>query len=293
MVNSNQNQNNMVNMSKQSNIQWVGSMAHGAAIAGRKNVEILESKEFPQYGVRIEILGTKKFEGISGAQASDLYFRNQHGVSYKQVVLYILNSAVKTEAGAMSYLQGPLEMVTGIDGAGKAAKQFITGKLTGERMAMPEYTGSGVLVLEPSYKHFAIVELRQGESIICDKGLFFAASKSVNVSPVMAGKVSGAVLGGEGFFQQQITGPGFVVLKLPVPESEISKVRLNNDVIKVDGNFAVLRSAGIQMTTERSSKTLVGSAVSGEGLLNVYRGTGDVWLAPLMRLYGYNDNSSR
>ena len=135
--------------------------------------------------------------------------------------------------------------------------------------------------------------MKQGESIICDKGLFFAASKSVQISPVMAGKASGAILGGEGFFQQQITGPGFVVLEIPVPMSEMSKVQLNNDVLKVDGNFAVLRSAGIQMTTERSSKTLVGSAVSGEGLLNVYRGTGEVWLAPLIRLYGYNDNSSR
>lgn len=272
----------------ESNINWTGSLASGAAIAGRQNVEILESKEFPQYGVRVEILGTKYFEGMKPGMASDFYFRGRQNLYCKQVALYISDNAVKTQAGAMSYLQGNLEMTTGIGSAGQAVKQMFKGKLTGEKMAMPEYTGTGVLVLEPSYKHFAILELKPGESIICDKGLFFASSKSVEITPVMAGKISGAVLGGEGFFQQKITGPGFVILELPVPVSEISAIKLDNDVLKVDGNFALLRSADIQMTTERSSKTLVGSAASGEGLLNVYRGTGEVWLAPLMRFYELN-----
>lgn len=274
-------------------INWTGNLAKGAAIAGRNNVEILETAEFEEYGVRIEVLGTKHFEGVHPNQALELYFKDRHGMTAKQVAIYMLNTEVKTEAGAMSYLQGPIEMQTGLNSVGKMAKQMFTSALTNERVAMPEYKGSGILVLEPTYKHFAILELKQGDSIICDKGMFFASSKSVEVSPVMAGKVSGAVLGGEGFFQQKLTGPGFVILEIPVPMSEISKVKLNNDVLKVDGNFALLRSADVQMTTERSSKTLVGSAVSGEGLLNVYRGTGDVWLAPLMRFYGYKDNSSR
>lgn len=29
----------------------------------------------------------------------------------------------------------------------------------------------------------------------------------------------------------------------------------------------------------------MGSAVSGEGLVNVYRGTGQVWLAPTIKVY--------
>jgi hypothetical protein len=31
---------------------------------------------------------------------------------------------------------------------------------------------------------------------------------------------------------------------------------------------------------ERSSKSLVGSMVNGEGLVNVFRGTGKVWMTP-------------
>lgn len=45
---------------------------------------------------------------------------------------------------------------------------------------------------------------------------------------------------------------------------------------------------------EGSAQTLIGSAMSGEGLVNVYRGTGQVWLAPTLKVYnmlatGIND----
>ena len=36
---------------------------------------------------------------------------------------------------------------------------------------------------------------------------------------------------------------------------------------------------------EKSATTIIGSATSGEGLLNVYRGTGDVWLVPTKAVY--------
>ena len=66
---------------------------------------------------------------------------------------------------------------------------------------------------------------------------------------------------------------------------EIDVIDLENDTLRVDGNFAVLRSANLDFTVERSAKTLIGSAVSGEGLVNVYRGTGQVWLAPTLKVY--------
>jgi uncharacterized protein (AIM24 family) len=217
--------------------------------------------------------------------AMDLWFMNEANIRCRQIALYLLNAGVKVEAGAMSYFQGPLQMTTGIDSMGKAVSQMFTGKLTGEKIVMPEYTGSGILVLEPSFKHFIVMELKQGESIVCDKGMFFAASKSINIQPCFAGNVSGSVLGGEGIFQQQITGPGMIILESPVPECEINRVVLNNDILRVDGNFALLRTGNISMSVERSGKTLVGSAMSGEGLVNVFRGTGEVWIAPTIKVY--------
>lgn len=83
-----------------------------------------------------------------------------------------------------------------------------------------------------------------------------------------------------GLYQTRIEGSGIVVLKVPVPESEIFKCILINDTLKVDGNFAILRTGNIEFSVEKSSKSIIGTAVSGEGMVNVYRGTGEVWLVP-------------
>ena len=50
----------------------------------------------------------------------------------------------------------------------------------------------------------------------------------------------------------------------------------------IDGNMALAWSGSLNFTVERSGKSLVGSAASGEGLVNVYRGTGKVLLAPTL-----------
>ena len=75
-----------------------------------------------------------------------------------------------------------------------------------------------------------------------------------------------------------------MVLESPVPASELAVVDLEGDELKVDGNFAIAWSESLEFTAERSGKSLVGSAVSGEGLVNVYRGRGRVLLSPVASL---------
>ena len=65
----------------------------------------------------------------------------------------------------------------------------------------------------------------------------------------------------------------------------IEEINLENDEIKIDGSMAVCWSQTLSFTVERSTKSLIGSAVSGEGLVNVYRGTGQVWLSPNLKIY--------
>ena len=75
--------------------------------------------------------------------------------------------------------------------------------------------------------------------------------------------------------------PLVAALESNVPEDELIEVILENDELKIDGNLAVCWSSNLEFTVERSTKTLVGSAVSGEGLVNVYRGTGRVLMCPV------------
>ena len=254
-----------------------------SAIGTRENVRVLE--DFTSGGIRIEILEYQKLMGLSDvSMATQTYFMEKQNIRVRQIAIYLNNDRVTIEKGTMSYFQGNLEMVSGVT-AGNALGRLVRGAVTGEHMAQPIYTGTGMLVLEPSFKHFLVMELDKGESIIVDDGMFYCAQGTVSMRAVSQRSISAAFGGGEGFFQQELTGPGLVVLESEVPMSEIDIIDLNNDTLKVDGNFAVLRSSTLQFTVERSAKTLMGSAVSGEGLVNVYRGTGQIWLAPTIKVH--------
>ena len=94
---------------------------------------------------------------------------------------------------------------------------------------------------------------------------------------------SSAAAGNEGLFNLGIVGSGALCLESPVPKEELVEIELQNDVVKIDGNMAIAWSGSLEFTVERSGKSLIGSAASGEGLVNVYRGTGKVWMAPVAR----------
>lgn len=266
-----------LNMQQNSNPSYVMGTRH--------NISIIDRKQSVNGGISVEILQYDNLLGSTNTNtAKDIWFMSQANIKARQIAIYITNDGIKIEPGAMSYFQGPLEMISGVN-AGNILGRMVSGALTGEKMAMPEYRGSGILVLEPSFKHFIIAELEQNETIITDKGMFYCAQSSVQVKPILNNQVSGALLGGEGIFQTALTGPGLIILESPVPLCEINIIDLNNDILRVDGNFALLRTGNLQFTVERSARTLLGSAVSGEGLVNVFRGSGQVWIAPTIKVY--------
>ena len=118
-------------------------------------------------------------------------------------------------------------------------------------------------------------------SIVLDDGLFLACDARLKHKAVMRSNLSSAVAGNEGLFNLGITGSGVLCLESDCPREELVEITLQDDVLKVDGNLAVAWSGSLSFTVERSGKTLIGSAASGEGLVNVYRGTGKVLLAPV------------
>ena len=93
--------------------------------------------------------------------------------------------------------------------------------------------------------------------------------------------ISSAVLGGEGLFNVALAGTGCAVLESNVPMEELIEINLENGELKIDGKQAVCWSTSLDFTVEKSTKSLIGSAVSNEGLLNVFRGTGKVLMSPV------------
>ena len=138
------------------------------------------------------------------------------------------------------------------------------------------------MVLEPTYKHLLLLNLEDWNgSVVLDDGLFLACDSSIRQKAVMRSNFSSAVAGNEGLFNLGLSGNGVVCLESVCPKEELVEITLQDDVLKVDGNMAIAWSGSLDFTVERSGKSLIGSAASGEGLVNVYRGTGKVLLAPV------------
>lgn len=219
---------------------------------------------------------------VSPQSAQTAYFCNEMNVRKRQVICELSKSSVTVQAGAMQWTAGNVNATTGIKGVGDLFGKAVRGKVTGESAIKPEYTGDGTMVLEPTYKYILLEDLREWNgAIVLDDGLFLACESNLKHKAVMRSNLSSAVAGGEGLFNLGISGEGVVCLESNCPREELIEITLNNDVLKVDGNFAIAWSAGLEFTVERSGKTLIGSAASGEGLVNVYRGTGKVLLAPV------------
>ena len=212
---------------------------------------------------------------VSPSSAQTAYYCNEMNVRKRQVLCNLAKSAVTLQAGAMQWTAGNVNATTGIKGVGDLFGKAVRGKVTGESAIKPEYTGDGVLVTEPTYRYILLEDLNDWNgSIVLDDGLFLASESSLKHKAVMRSNLSSAVAGGEGLFNLGLTGSGVVCLESNSPREELIEITLQNDVVKIDGNMAIAWSGSLEFTVERSGKTLLGSAASGEGLVNVYRGTG-------------------
>ena len=224
---------------------------------------------------------------VSPSSAQMAYFCNAMNVRKRQVICDLSKSHVTVQAGAMQWTVGNVNATTGIKGVGDLFGKAVRGKVTGESAIKPEYTGDGILVLEPTYRHIILLDLKDWNgSIILDDGLFLACESTLKQKAVMRSNLSSAVAGGEGLFNLGVSGDGVLCLESYSPREELIEITLQNDVLKVDGNMAIAWSGTLDFTVERSGKSLIGSAASGEGLVNVYRGTGEVLLAPVSRGVG-------
>lgn len=229
-----------------------------------------------------------EYDSLKGGNSLELAVKlnqmKEANIKLRQVRIILEDSSVNIEKGALSYMRGPISMKNKIGGPIGLGKKLFSSKVTGESTFKPKYEGTGDIFLEPSFGHYALIELEDDE-IIVDDGLFYACESSVEITAHMNKSLSSMVLGNEGVFQTKLSGNGIVVLEIPVPEEEVFKCKINNDVLKVYGNFAILRTGDIEFTVEKSSKSLVSTATGGEGLLNVFRGTGEVWLIPTKSVY--------
>lgn len=209
------------------------------------------------------------------------YFASEMNLRKRQVLIELNGSPWTVQAGAMQWTAGNVTVSSGIKGVGDFLGKAIASKVTKESAAKPEYSGSGLLMLEPTFKHILLVNVGDWDSMVLEDGLFLACDSRIKQSVTARSTLSSAALGNEGLFNLCLTGKGIAVLESPVPMEELIEFELENDEVRIDGNMAIAWSNSLKFTVEKSSKTLLGSAISGEGLVNVFRGTGRLLMSPL------------
>lgn len=229
------------------------------------------------------VLEYKRDASVAACNATTEYFMEKMGVRRRQVVINMTgsNSAI-LQAGAMQWMAGNVKIATDVKGVGDLMGKILKSSVTKETAIKPKYSGTGILVLEPTYKYIILQDVSRWQSgLVIEDGMFLACDGTVNQGITARKNLSSAALGGEGLFNLSLSGKGVVALESNVPEEELVEVHLENDEIRIDGNMAVCWSNSLQFTVEKATSSLIGSAASGEGFVNVYRGTGIVLMAPV------------
>lgn len=230
----------------------------------------------------MQVLEYARDMSVSPYNSKMEYYSAKMNVNKRQVLLNLNGNGYTVQAGAMQWISGNVQMSTGVKGIGNFLGKMVSGAVTGESAVKPVYEGYGQVMLEPTFRHIILTDIASwGGSVVLDDGLFLACDNTVQQKVVARSNVSSAVFGREGLFNLSLNGQGAAALESIVPMEELIEINLENDVMKIDGNMAIAWSGSLEFTVEKSGKSLLGSAVSGEGLVNVYRGTGKIWMAPV------------
>jgi uncharacterized protein (AIM24 family) len=164
-----------------------------------------------------------------------------------------------------------------LPGAGGILKSLVTK----ENIFRPTYTGTGEVYFGPPIFGEYNTLVLNGDSWVLDRGAYVCSDISVEVG-VVRNKLLTGLAGGEGLFQTSVSGHGTVIFQSDGP---VEIIELNNETLTVDGNFAVARQSHLDYKMTKAAKGWIASATSGEGLVNVIKGTGRVYIAPVPNVY--------
>ena len=220
---------------------------------------------------------------VSPLTSKTEYFMAKMNVNRRQLLLNLNGNSYTIQAGAMQWISGKIQMASDVKGVGNFIGKMVSSAVTKESAVKPVYSGYGQVMLEPTYRHLLLTNVADwGGQIVLDDGLFLACDSQLEQKVVSRTNISSAVLGGEGLFNLSLRGNGVCALESIVPLEELIQIDLQDDVLKIDGNMAICWSGSLNFSVEKSTKSLIGSAISKEGFVNVYRGTGRVWMAPVL-----------
>jgi len=218
-----------------------------------------------------------KARAASAKAARELKYEIQGGQLPVAVCELEEGQEMFTESGGMSWMSENIAMSTNMEGG---LFKGLGRKLSGESFFMASYKargGPGMIAFASSFPGSIVArELAAGESIICQKRAFLAASRTATLAMHFQKRLGVGLFGGEGFVMQRVTGPGAVFLEIDGAAIEYDLAP--GQVMKVDTGHVALLEATVKMsiTTVKGFKNVL---FGGEGLfLTTLTGPGHIWL---------------
>lgn len=182
-----------------------------------------------------------------------------------------------TEKGALAWMSSNIAMDTNMKGG------FLKGLgrvMSGESLFMASYEctgGSGIVSFGSTFAgEIKVLDLKPGQSVICQKDAFLAAQSTVSLSVEFKRRLGTGFFGGEGFIMQRIKGPGIAFAEIDgsVVEYDLAP----GQVLKVDTGYVAMYEDTVSMdiTSVGGFKNVL---FGGEGLfLTTLKGPGHIWL---------------
>ncbi len=195
----------------------------------------------------------------------------------QHVRITLQDAGVYIESGALHFMKGRIKMSVeeGSKGLSGFLKRAAASIASGEPIIKPKYEGTGEIFLEPRRDHLFLIGIEDSQ-LLCDQGMFVACDQGIEITAHVNSFI-GSVAGGEGIVQPLMKGSGTVLLSSPVPLEKVLRIELDNEELVVDGPHAMVSFGQISYQVERIAAR-VDSAASGERFVNVFRGTGEVWI---------------
>ena len=192
-----------------------------------------------------------------------------------------------TESGAMSWMSPNMKMETS---SGGGIGKMLGRAFSGESLFVNRYTpqgGPGQIAFASSFPgSIRAFNIAPGQDIVAQKSAFLASTTGVELSVFFQKRLGSALVGGEGFIMQKLSGNGVVFLEFDgyVKEYELGA---GQKMIIDTGYLAAMSSTcSIDIQTVPGVKNML---FGGEGLFNtVLTGPGKVYLQsmPVAQLAG-------
>jgi uncharacterized protein (TIGR00266 family) len=195
-----------------------------------------------------------------------------HGDDMQLVEITLNNETVRSETGAMLYMDSKITMETKAGSVFKGLKRMITG----ESFFITKFSGTGTVAFAAPHPG-KIIHLKLTEEFICQRNAFLCSTNDTEINIAFTKKLGAGFFGGEGFILQSLKkGEAFIHAGGTI----IEKTLKSGEQLKVDTGCIVGFSSKVDYDIKFTG--IKNALFSGEGLfLATLSGPGKVYLQSL------------